>query len=137
MAKKTKKKSAFGRKGLPENICVECAAHCCHDLAMFITRPQTKADVEELEWYVRFDTVSIFIKNRRWHLQIKGRCIYLGDNKLCTIYEKRPALCRRHLPPECEHFGQWYDVLLKTPEDLRRYLEKEKRKKKRKIAISR
>ena len=127
MAGKAKKKNTTGKKNIPANICVECSAHCCHDLAMEIKSPRTKAEIEQLEWYVRFDTVSIYIKNRRWHLHVKGKCMYLGENKLCTIYEKRPALCRSHQPPQCELFGKWYDVMLKSPEDLRKHLAKRKK----------
>ncbi len=112
-------------------ICLDCPSLCCHDLAMPITKPRTKYELEEMRWQLRYDTVHVAIRNLRWHLVVKGRCIYLDDDNMCTIYQRRPQRCRRHNPPDCERFGPWYDTLITTPEDLDAYLKKEKRKRTR------
>jgi len=109
-------------------VCIECPAYCCRDLAISITKPRTKSEIEETKWYLHFDTVSIFIRNRRWHLLVKGKCIYLDDNNLCSIYEKRPEKCRKHNPPDCERYGKFYDVLISTPEELEKYLNGKRRR---------
>jgi len=121
ISKKTKTKK---RK---RSHCQVCPSTCCHDLAMMITRPQNKTDLNELSWYLHYDTVTICIRNHRWYLAIKGRCIYLTSGNLCKIYEKRPVRCRRHDPPDCERFGSWHDVVISTPEELTRYLKKRKK----------
>ncbi len=123
------------KKILPKNkskdLCNDCPALCCKNLVMTLPKPKTKADIEDLEWQVRFNTVSIYIHHNRWHLMIEGHCIYL-KNDLCTIYNDRPKKCRNHNPPYCERYDTWHDVLISTPEELKEYLKKEKQDKKNK-----
>ena len=107
--------------------CKGCPALCCHDLVMPIPRPRTAAEIEEVRWKLLYDTVSVFVSGGQWHLQVKARCIYLTDDHLCSIYEKRPDRCRRHDPSDCERYGSYYDVRFSTPEELEAYLAREKR----------
>lgn len=111
--------------------CYGCPSYCCHDLAMIITRPADRDEKDELKWQLQYDTVNICIRNHRWYILIKGRCIYLDKNNRCKIYDKRPDRCRRHNFPNCERTGKWYDTLISTPEELEAYLM-HKVKKKRK-----
>ncbi len=86
-----------------------------------------------MKWYLHFDTVNIFIRNHRWFILILGsRCMYLNDKNLCDKYDERMDVCREHNPPECEMFGDFYDVMMTVPEDLDAYLNKSKKKKTRK-----
>jgi len=112
--------------------CMDCGAVCCTNLAMAIGKPANKAEVKDLKWQLRFDTVKVYIRSHHWYQWVKGRCMYLSDKDLCTIYNERPRICRQHNPPECEKFGKFYDVMLSSPEDLDKYLEKNKKKKKKK-----
>ena len=105
-------------------MCDGCPAICCTNLAMPMDKPRNRVDIEDLKWHLHYDTVSVFIRNRRWYLQVEGRCMYLDKNNLCTIYEKRPDKCRRHNPPSCEYYTEHYDVILHTPEELEEYLKK-------------
>lgn len=114
MKRKTKRKK--------RNICLECTAPCCRDLAIRILKPRTKAEIADLKWHLHYDTVSVAIRNHRWYLVIKGKCIYLTKNNMCSIYDRRPAKCRNHNPPDCERFGKWYSVLMSTPDELDAYL---------------
>lgn len=98
---------------------------------MAIGKPRTAREIEDLKWQVRFDTVSIFIKQHHWYLLVKGTCMFLGPDNLCTIYEQRPAKCRGHQPPHCESFGQYHDVLIRTPQELESYLAAHRRHKKK------
>lgn len=115
-------KKAIKKKNSKKNPCAGCPAYCCHDLAMLIGRPYNKTDRMQIEWYLHFDTVSVFIRHHRWYLLIKGKCIYLGKDYKCTIYKDRSNRCRRHDPNECERYGNYYDTLINTPEELREYL---------------
>lgn len=103
--------------------CKKCSADCCKDLAMMITKPMNKTEINELKWYLHFDTVNIFIRNYKWYLVMKGKCIYLTKDNLCKIYDKRPLRCRRHNPPDCEHFGKYYDDIIIAPDKLEKYLK--------------
>jgi Fe-S-cluster containining protein len=112
--------------------CGTCAALCCHDLSVEIKRPRTKDEIEDYKWRLHYDTVGIYIRNMRWHMIVKGRCQYLDEKNLCTIYDRRDEVCREHMPPDCERFEGWYDVLFTKPEEMEAYLDKSKKKKKKK-----
>jgi Fe-S-cluster containining protein len=101
---------------------------CCKNLSVGICRPRTKTEIEDLKWQLQFDTVSVYIRNNRWYQLIEGRCIYLSPDDRCTRYNDRPEVCRRHNPPNCEFFGEFYDVMIDTPEELDAYLEKRSRR---------
>ncbi len=88
-----------------------------------ITKPKNSYDVKELKWNLKFDTINVFIRENKWYMLVKGNCIYLDQNNLCTIYDVRPKKCRAHKPPDCEHYNGWYDTLLTTPEELEEYLQ--------------
>lgn len=106
--------------------CSDCPALCCHDLSVTILKPTTRKEIEDLMWHLNYDSVGVYIRNRRWHLIIKGRCQYLDENNLCTIYDKRFDTCRNHKPPYCERYDDWYDILFTDPFELEEYLMKEK-----------
>lgn len=115
-----------------KDACNDCEALCCQGLTIDIKKPRTRDEVETLLWQLHYDTVGIYILNKRWHLFVEGRCGYLDDNDRCTRYERRNDICRRHNPPECEKYLDWYDVMFDTPEELEAYIKKEKKKKMRK-----
>lgn len=108
------------------DACSDCPALCCHDLSVTILKPSTGKEIDDLMWHLNYDTVRVYIQSRRWHLHVKGRCQYLDDRNMCTIYDKRFSTCRNHKPPYCEKFDDWYDVMFETPFELQEYLEKEK-----------
>ena len=102
---------------------MQCDAPCCRDITMLITRPRTKTERNELTQYLHYDTATVFIRNNKWYLTFEGKCMYLSRNNLCKKYIKRPPRCRRHNPPNCERFAEWYDVLISTPEEFAEYME--------------
>ncbi len=105
------------------DVCMTCDAPCCRDITMLITKPKTKTDINELMQYLHFDTAKVFIRSSKWYLMFDGKCIYLSRKNMCKKYTKRPARCRRHNPPGCERFADYYDVLISTPEEFEDYLE--------------
>lgn len=115
-------KAVKGRKSTTLSECGVCPAVCCHDLSIPIIKPKTLAQMDALLWQLNYDTVGVYVRSRRWYLLVKGRCRYLGDDHLCTIYEDRFDNCRAHKPPVCEWYDEWYDILFTTPEELRAYL---------------
>lgn len=119
-------------------LCLKCEGRCCRDLAMPATRPRTRYEIDLMKWYLHFETVNIFIRNHRWFILIDGsKCMHLDDEGLCSDYEERMTVCREHNPPECEMFGEFYDVLMTEPGDLDTYLNKNKKKKRAKRARKR
>ena len=101
--------------------CRGCPALCCHDLVMPTDRPRTRADVDEMKWHIQYEGVSAFVANRRWYIHVRSRCKYLTRENLCSIYERRPQRCRRHNPPDCERYGDYFSVRFDTPEELEAY----------------
>ena len=124
--KKAGRRAAIGSKAAPTTLkeCRDCPALCCHDLVEPLAKPKTAEDVSELKWELQYDTVGVFIRSHRWYRIIAGRCMYLDRNNRCTIYERRPKRCREMKPPECERFGEFYDVMITTPEELDEHLAK-------------
>jgi Fe-S-cluster containining protein len=94
---------------------------------MGIAAPRTRDEIDDLLWQIQFVTVRIYIRNRRWYMLIKGDCMYLDKDNRCTIYETRPDKCRNHRPPECEKYGDFWDIMFSTPQELEEYLKKRKR----------
>ncbi len=107
--------------------CQGCPAICCKNLAMEIGRPENKKEVEDLKWQLQFDTVRVYIRKNKWHQLVEGRCMHLSDDNFCLIYKDRPKICRRHNPPNCERYGDYYDIMLNDPVDLERYLSGRKK----------
>ncbi len=112
--------------------CDGCPGLCCNGLEESIIRPRTKKEIADISWQLHFENINFFIRNKRWYQLILGRCIYLDDDKMCTIYDKRPDICKDHNPPACEYHGSIYDTLFTTPEDLKKWIAKEEKRKKRK-----
>ncbi len=71
-------------------------SRCCHNTEMMLTESDIKR-IEKLGysnfWY-ELDGF-LFLKN------INGKCIFLGRNGLCTIYQHRPEGCR-YYPYICD-----------------------------------
>lgn len=112
-------------------LCRGCPALCCKDLVMPIDKPKTPDDIEELKWHIQYDIVSVFVRSHRWYLLIEAKCTYLSKDNLCKIYDKRPARCRELAPSHCERHGQFYDVMIRTPEALEKYLAGKRRRSRR------
>ena len=109
------------------NACGDCPAMCCYDLTIDIKKPRTNYDLEVLMWKLNYENIGIYIRNRRWHMIVKSKCQYLGADNLCTIYDKRDDICRNHMPPNCERFGEWYDRMITDPDDLEAVLLAQKK----------
>lgn len=109
--------------------CDGCPGLCCNGLEESIIRPRTKQEYIDVRWQLHFENINIFIRNKRWYQLTLGACQYLGDDYFCAIYEDRPPVCRDHKPPECERYGDIFDIIFRTPEDFDRWVKKEERKK--------
>ena len=119
------------------SACDGCPALCCRDLNIGIAAPRTKDEIDDLLWQIQFVTVRIYIRNRRWYLLVEGDCMYLDKHNRCVIYDNRPEKCRKHLPPECERYGDFWDIMFNTPQELEAYLKKRKLAAKRRATARR
>ena len=67
---------------VPCNGCTEC----CRNGQALVLHPEAGDDVASYRHRVTADGVSVLATE-------DGRCVYLGDSG-CTIYQRRPLLCR-------------------------------------------
>lgn len=118
-----------GEGSLPALPCDACRAKCCMYFALQIDTPTTKDDFEHIKWYVSHKNVFIFVDGGDWYLQVDNPCEHLGPRLECTIYDRRPKICRDHgynedHEPNCEHFQDpnepLHDAEYHTIEDVER-----------------
>lgn len=114
-------------KSVSDKLCADCNALCCHDLVMEIEAPANEKELKTLKWYLHFKHSFIFVYEGTWYHMIRSECRYLDKkNYLCTNYDARGEMCRKHGPPKCERYEKWYDVLFDDQRDLEDYVYKNK-----------
>ena len=112
--------------------CRKCDAKCCKYFALQIDSPRSRDDFENLRWYIAHKNTAIFYEKGKWFLEIKNKCKYLGKNNKCTIYERRPKICRDHSVDMCELHGEAeHDMYFKSLKMLDDYIKMRFRKKKK------
>ena len=116
---------------------------CCRYFALEIDEPEGRDDFENIRWYLAHEGTLIFVDDGDWYLQIDNHCKFLDEDDRCTIYEKRPEICREYGNGadgewHCEHAvpDQKHDLELRSMEEVEQYAEKvlaaKAKKKKRK-----
>lgn len=118
-------------------LCEKCDGRCCRYVAVEIDEPTTKGDFDDVRWYTAHRGVSVFVEDKRWHINFSSRCNYLTQDNQCEAYESRPRICRDHDMSDCEGpEGEYrFELELRTPAEVEAYYEnvvKPKRGKKRK-----
>ncbi len=144
-------------KGLPPELLVDgipvhskCAtclpAQCCHYVALETDKPTSKADFEDLLWFVAHDGVSVYVDEGSWYVQFETRCSFLAANNLCQAYDRRPRICVEYHPDECDrdepagydhHFHTFDELYAYARKRFKRFAttgEKEARKRKKALA---
>ena len=123
-----KKKSSTGEK--IKGHCVKCQAKCCRYFALQIDTPKTKPDFETIRWYLVHQKVTVFIDKRRWFLDVANECRFLTKAHGCSIYEKRPLICREHSTYDCERNSDNFDheKVFRSIDEFDEYLDRRFRK---------
>ncbi len=123
----TKKKKTL------KSLCEECSARCCRYFALQIDTPRTKEDFEKLRWYISHKAVTLFVEKRKWYLDVANECRYITEDHRCSIYEKRPLVCREHSTYDCERQNDQFEheEVFSSVEELDLFVEKRFRRKKR------
>lgn len=115
-------------KQKPKSTCSKCNARCCKYFALEIDRPESRNDFENIRWYISHEKTSVFIERGKWFLNVKNRCRYLDVDNRCTVYENRPAICRRLDTNGCEYHDTPPIREIKTPKQLEAYLREQSAK---------
>jgi Fe-S-cluster containining protein len=95
------------------SLCKGCMGYCCRlpvdanvsDLIRMevITQDEALWSLRKIERKLQKQGVVVSLRASKGLFQLAQKanrdCIYLDDNRLCTIYEKRPDVCRKF--PTC------------------------------------
>lgn len=122
------------QKIIPEKPpCNVCSALCCKYFALEIDAPEDWADFENIKWFVAHEDTKVYVEDGDWHLEVQKRCMYLGLDNRCGIYERRPQICRDHGLDEDGDVncvmgtGELeYELEFHSIEDVEAYIEKNK-----------
>lgn len=107
-----------------ECLCDHCPAKCCRYFALPIDTPTSRADFDNMRWYLLHDRASVFVDGETWYLLIHTTCRHLQSDNRCGIYETRPQICRDYSTKDCEYEDSWvYDRYFETPEQVSEYAE--------------
>ena len=107
--------------------CEECGGECCKKFAVQIEAPKSMVDYHDIKWYLYHTGVIVYIDNEGdWLVQIPIKCEKLDKNGRCTIYDKRPPICRTAKLEECEKNTNEMAVVFKDVEALEKYMKKKK-----------
>jgi len=105
--------------------CDKCNGECCKKLAFIIDSPKNIIDYEDIKWYIYHEDTIVYIDNEGdWMVQVPVKCKKLDKNNKCTIYERRPPICRMSKVEECEKNTNEMDVVFNTVKDLEIYMKK-------------
>lgn len=82
---------------LPDPPCDHCQAYCCKQSQPDINYPAYAVDImpeEEHLFPEAIKTVCSLSGSSKSLPYIDGKCIHLGPDDRCSIYDRRPQLCR-------------------------------------------
>jgi uncharacterized protein len=99
---------------------------CCRYVALEIDAPENKEDYDQIRWFLTHKDVWIFIDHDdSWNIQFNTPCEKLSKSGKCTIYEKRPIICRKYSTDNCEKFGAGdsFKLLWKNIEEFEEWFE--------------
>ena len=108
-----------------KNICFDCDALCCREVAVSIDTPRTKEDFDEIKWLVCHKNTNVYKDHENdWLVEFASDCEHLHKNWRCKIYEKRPFVCREHSNKDCiKNSNNYHQKIFRTIEDVDKYLE--------------
>lgn len=111
-----------------DGLCARCVGLCCNYITIDIDKPTNRRMRDDIRWYLLHEGVTLMVTGDRWSLKVPTRCMALGENSECTIYENRPATCREYSTENCDFhtvFEGWDTdyVEMETPEQFDTYLD--------------
>jgi hypothetical protein len=106
--------------------CRGCEAICCRYFALQIDTPVSRSDFENIRWYISHKKVKVYVEKRKWYLEVMNECRFLTGKGNCSIYDKRPLICREHDVSDCEYTaGQArHDMVFEDLRSLDSYIKK-------------
>lgn len=114
-------------------LCERCIGLCCHYITIEVDKPTNKRMRDDIRWYLLHTGVTLLITRDRWSVKVPTRCMALGDDNHCTIYETRPQACREYSTENCDYhtvFEGWGTdyVEIETPAEFDLYISQHRRR---------
>ncbi|MCU0913658.1 MAG: YkgJ family cysteine cluster protein [Planctomycetes bacterium] len=98
--------------------CNRCAGLCCRYFALPIETPETRADYDDIRWYLCHEGTSVFVEDGDWYLSVRNACRHLSpETHRCAIYDRRPKICRTYKHSDCDYVPGEYDYELHFTSD--------------------
>ena len=98
--------------------CDKCMGLCCRYFALPIDTPETKADYDDIRWYLCHEGISVFVEKGDWYISMKNMCRHLSDkDHKCLIYDRRPKICRKYKHVDCDFVEGEYEYELHFTSD--------------------
>jgi len=98
--------------------CRRCAGLCCRYFALPIETPETRADYDDIRWYLCHENVSVFVEDGDWYLSVRNVCRHLSQESCaCDVYDRRPKICRTYKHSDCDYVPGAYDYELHFTND--------------------
>lgn len=112
-----------------ENKCSLCIdSKCCSYTTQYIDTPRTMREFDFLMWQISHPHVQAYMDESGWFLIIVDiPCSHLLPSGACSIYEKRPMICREHSNDSCEFDKEGknsVDLYFEGYDDLDEYCRK-------------
>lgn len=107
--------------------CEDCDGDCCKYITCIVKAPKGPEDWDELKWMLLHKGVTIYVdEDGDWNVEVMTTCKKLGKDNRCTIYDKRPDVCKDHGTHECESNEDSFEpnIHFEKPEDVDNYLKK-------------
>ncbi len=119
--------------------CKKCTRSiCCVTINQKIPTPKTKEDFDHLLWQISHENINIFKDEDGWFLLIDTRCSHLLPGGVCSIYDKRPWVCREYTNDFCEYdesIEEASELYFTTYKQLEKYCRKRFKKWKRRFEL--
>jgi Fe-S-cluster containining protein len=93
---------------MPGVLCEHCTAVCCQYVALPIDTPRTRAQFDDIRWYLLHENISVFVEDGDWYISMHTRCRHLQADGRCGIYATRPRICRSYSTKDCDYHSGDY-----------------------------
>jgi Fe-S-cluster containining protein len=109
---------------MPGILCEHCTAACCRYIALPIETPTERSDFDDIRWYLLHENISVFVEDGEWYISILTNCRHVQADGRCSIYAKRPRICRKYTTETCDyHSGDYgWEAHFTCPEHLDEYV---------------
>lgn len=77
---------------------------CCRYVTAQIKAPRSRADYDEIRWFLLHENVQVFVDDDGWYIEFATTCRHLQGHR-CGTYASRPAVCSDYDVENCTRYG--------------------------------